>query len=60
VEKVRPDAEIASRPPLIELAHDLHVLPRHRLLPQAHGFEGLFPRSVLAPAHDFGHLGLCI
>jgi hypothetical protein len=33
-------------------AHVLDVLPRHRLLPQPGGFEGLFARAVLNPSHD--------
>src|SRR3954471_13539980 len=32
---------VAASPGVIDLAHDLHVLLRHRLLREAHGFESL-------------------
>ena len=33
-------------------AHDLHVLLRHRLLPQPGGFEGFVTGPILAAPHD--------
>ena len=43
------DAEIALRPPAVDLAQDFYVLLRHRLLPQPGGFEGCFN---LGPVHS--------
>jgi hypothetical protein len=40
--------ESFERPP-----HDVHALPRHRLFPQAHGFEGLVCVAVGPVAPDF-------
>src|SRR5207247_8313960 len=39
--QVRPRVEIALRPTVVDAADDLHVLLRHRLLPQPESFEGL-------------------
>ena len=45
-------AEIATFPVRIDRAHDLHVLLRHRLLLQPHGFEGLIAVEEDADATD--------
>ena len=40
------------------LAHDLHVLLRHRLLLQAHGFEGV-GRLTVQPHFDNAAIANC-
>ena len=46
IEGLRRGIDIASVPRFMGAAHDLYVLPRHRLVPQPHGFEGLCPVAV--------------
>jgi hypothetical protein len=44
--------EIPHRPPGEDPAHDLHVLLRHRLLLQPHGFEGVWTSGIDIDAND--------
>src|SRR5205085_6529322 len=38
---IGPRTEVALPPAVVDRSHDLHVLVRHRLLRQPHGFEGV-------------------
>jgi hypothetical protein len=45
IEEAQEPIDVAFVPGFHEAVHDLHVLLRHRLLRQAHGFEGNRPRK---------------
>jgi hypothetical protein len=54
---------VMARCGVVDLAHDLHVLLRHRLLRQPGGFEGLLPAVLLDEpllARDLGPRGQLI
>src|SRR3954451_12838492 len=52
VQVASPCVEIAVVPRLEDASHDLHVVLRHRLVRQAHGFEGFRVSQKVADAND--------